>query len=102
MNVEIGTEATLFPEKETINGIFLAVYTTRGPESYLKRSTSVSGFDSHVWPSVPPLTRVFLSCTTRGATFPHLHVLPEESLGLFWVVILNVLSNGMWGGGGVV
>jgi hypothetical protein len=25
MNVEIGTEATLFPEKEYINGIFLAV-----------------------------------------------------------------------------
>jgi hypothetical protein len=30
MNVEIGTEATQFPEKEYINGIFLAVYTTRG------------------------------------------------------------------------
>ncbi len=30
MNVDIGTEATLFPEKESINGIFLAVYTTRG------------------------------------------------------------------------
>jgi hypothetical protein len=26
MNVEIGTEAALFPEKEYINGIFLAVY----------------------------------------------------------------------------
>ncbi len=25
MNVEIGTEAALFPEKEYINGIFLAV-----------------------------------------------------------------------------
>jgi hypothetical protein len=25
MNVEIGTEATQFPEKEYINGIFLAV-----------------------------------------------------------------------------
>jgi hypothetical protein len=30
MNVEIGTEATLFPEKEYINGIFFAVYTTKG------------------------------------------------------------------------
>jgi hypothetical protein len=26
MNVEIGTEAALFPEKEYINGIFLAVF----------------------------------------------------------------------------
>jgi hypothetical protein len=26
MNVEIGTEAAQFPEKEHINGIFLAVY----------------------------------------------------------------------------
>ncbi len=28
MNVEIGTEAALFPEKEYISGIFLAVYTS--------------------------------------------------------------------------
>jgi hypothetical protein len=27
MNVEIGTEAATFPEKEYINGIFVAVYT---------------------------------------------------------------------------
>jgi hypothetical protein len=27
MNVEIGTEADQFPEKEYINGIFLAVYS---------------------------------------------------------------------------
>jgi hypothetical protein len=30
MNVEIGTEAALFPEKEYISGIFVAVWTT-GP-----------------------------------------------------------------------
>ncbi len=28
MNVEIGTEAAQFPEKEYINGIFIAVYRT--------------------------------------------------------------------------
>jgi hypothetical protein len=28
MNVEIGTEAALFPEKEYINGIAVAVYST--------------------------------------------------------------------------
>ncbi len=28
MNVEIGTEAAQFPEKEYINGIAFAVYTT--------------------------------------------------------------------------
>jgi hypothetical protein len=27
MNVEIGAEAALFPEKEYINGIFVAVHT---------------------------------------------------------------------------
>ncbi len=30
MNVEIGTEATQFPEKEYINGIFLAVHVGYG------------------------------------------------------------------------
>ncbi len=29
MNVEIGTEAALFPEKEYISGIFLAMRTDR-------------------------------------------------------------------------
>jgi hypothetical protein len=29
MNVDIGTEATLFPEKEYINGIFFAVCISR-------------------------------------------------------------------------
>ncbi len=28
MNVEIGAEAALFPEKEYISGIFVAVYST--------------------------------------------------------------------------
>ncbi len=32
MNVEIGTEAAQFPEKEYINGIFLAVQTLRRTE----------------------------------------------------------------------
>ncbi len=37
MNVETGTEAALFPEKEYINGIFLAVCTTAKPNpSYRK------------------------------------------------------------------
>jgi hypothetical protein len=29
MNVEIGTEAALFPEKQYINGIFVAVYSEK-------------------------------------------------------------------------
>jgi hypothetical protein len=29
MNVEIGTEAAQFPEKEYINGIFVAVHSSR-------------------------------------------------------------------------
>jgi hypothetical protein len=30
MNVEIGTEAVQFPEKDYINGIFLAVFAREG------------------------------------------------------------------------
>ncbi len=32
MNVEIRTEATLFPEKKYINGILVAVHTVTYPE----------------------------------------------------------------------
>jgi hypothetical protein len=31
MNVEIGAEAALFPEKEYLNGIFVAVYVAVSP-----------------------------------------------------------------------
>jgi hypothetical protein len=31
MNVEIGTEAAQFPEKDYINGIFVAVYSVGHP-----------------------------------------------------------------------
>ena len=34
MNVEIGAEAALFPEKEYISGIFVAVRKTRKLESF--------------------------------------------------------------------
>jgi hypothetical protein len=33
MNVEIGAEAALVPEKEYIKGIFVAVYSKISPES---------------------------------------------------------------------
>jgi hypothetical protein len=33
MNVEIGAEAALFPEKEYINGIFVAVYLANSSSS---------------------------------------------------------------------
>jgi hypothetical protein len=33
MNVEIGTEAAQFPEKEYINGIFIAVWDNLGLKS---------------------------------------------------------------------
>jgi hypothetical protein len=34
MNVEIGTEAAQFPEKEYINGIFVAVWSKKSPENF--------------------------------------------------------------------
>ncbi len=43
MNVEIGPEAALFPEKEYINGIAVAVYTPQGPELHLEVSTHYRG-----------------------------------------------------------
>jgi hypothetical protein len=50
MNVEIGTEAALFPEKEYINGIFLAVYHYQ--LFFLSMSVASTGFvflhDIHV------------------------------------------------------
>ncbi len=36
MNVEIGTGAAQFPEKEYMNGIFLAVHTHAGNEKFIK------------------------------------------------------------------
>ncbi len=42
MNVEIGTEAALFPEKEYINGIFVAVFaSSRRVHTALEYSTRV-------------------------------------------------------------
>jgi hypothetical protein len=46
MNVEIGTEAAQFPEKEYINGIFLAVWQNgkcnRSSEGNTKRNPKTS------------------------------------------------------------
>jgi hypothetical protein len=40
MNVEIGTEAAQFPEKENINGIFVAVQDNRGVPNMSNCSTT--------------------------------------------------------------
>ncbi len=37
MNVEIGAEAALFPEKEYINRIAIAVYTVTSPEALFRQ-----------------------------------------------------------------
>ncbi len=46
MNVEIGAEAALFPEKEYISGIFIAVYTIRDP--YSSRPTQPYHFQANL------------------------------------------------------
>ncbi len=46
MNVEIGTEAAQFPEKEYISGIFLAVYVSRDPAQLVLVSLFLSLRDS--------------------------------------------------------
>ncbi len=45
MNVEIGTEAALFPEREYINGTFLAVYLAR---KLVNLATNICGLDIQV------------------------------------------------------
>ncbi len=42
MNVEIGAEAALFPEKEYIKGIFVAVYAAYVSKNMPKRATLFS------------------------------------------------------------
>jgi hypothetical protein len=37
MNVETGAEAALFPEKEYINGIFVAVYVMKDGHLYMRK-----------------------------------------------------------------
>jgi hypothetical protein len=44
MNVEIGAEAALFPEKEHIKGIFVAVYMLLGTIFKQLNLTSISIF----------------------------------------------------------
>jgi hypothetical protein len=43
MNVEIGTEAVQFPEKEYINGIFVAVLTGHLQKAYFTLSKQLYG-----------------------------------------------------------
>jgi hypothetical protein len=75
MNVEIGTEATQFPEKEYINGIFLAVRGQKLHHQIRKRKLSLNGRRSQTFyliitvllpimvPSFPPLPH---SITLKG------------------------------------
>jgi hypothetical protein len=42
MNVEIGAEAALFPEKEYINGIFVAVLLKKGRERWLRERVHIA------------------------------------------------------------
>ncbi len=51
MNVEIGTEAAQFPEKEYINGIYAAVQT--GKILYRKASKERVGKKDECWQYMP-------------------------------------------------
>ncbi len=65
MNVDIGAEAAQFPEKENLNGIFVAVQDNSGI-----RNMSIVHSKSHLycvrpaglWPSVPKLETGLLNC----------------------------------------
>jgi hypothetical protein len=75
MNVEIGAEAALFPEKEYINGIFVAVWYSKKPaEAFLGISTANEG-----------PARIQNKCLVS------IYVLPEMKL-LFLKQNYNVLS----------
>ncbi len=50
MNVEIGAEAALFPEKEYISGVFVAVWTAWAATAPLHRKGLLSETKGHdVW-----------------------------------------------------
>jgi hypothetical protein len=51
MNVEIGAEAVLSPEKEYINGIFVAVYnTTKNNEGGFRVAEALNFYELRSWP----------------------------------------------------
>ncbi len=58
MNVEIGTEAALFPEKEYINGIFLAVHIS----TYVLSILLYMGFMNIQVPLLPVLWISIVTC----------------------------------------
>jgi hypothetical protein len=51
MNVEIATEAPQFPEKEYINGIFLAVYGNREEKKYFHVTNCCFNFRASCFPN---------------------------------------------------
>jgi hypothetical protein len=69
MNVEIGTEAAQFPEKEYRNGIFVAVQAQRGRVSFCKKFVKCVVLLSHLnLISVLKPNLKILSCLCESTT----------------------------------
>jgi hypothetical protein len=71
MNVEIRTEAAQFPEKEYINGIFLAVYSRNVFSHYSKcmnltKSLIIGKIGKRCLSFSPPVAYALGGKTTRG------------------------------------
>jgi hypothetical protein len=70
MNVEIGAKAALFPEKEYISGIFVAVCISKFSLSFPKEISSLN--------------------------FPYLFQKSLESLATYWVTNSIYMNAGRW------
>jgi hypothetical protein len=65
MNVDIGTEAALFPEKEYINGIFFAVQT---PSNVRELVAQCSQRHSYFYNNFPEMTSFYTHKEVRNDT----------------------------------
>ncbi len=83
MNVEIGAEAALFPEKEYINGIAVAVWRTAPEQNILRIGTY------HLPPSQPSLFLIGLSFKIGSIKTPN----PVLRLDYFFRLSNNFSDN---------
>jgi hypothetical protein len=93
MNVEIGTEAAQFPEKEYINGIFVAVYQTNSVWG-LRIHADVYKCTSIVQTEYEPL-RIYVHCKKQylAQRFSNLHFRRRKTSHYFISLKRNITKG---------